>query len=548
MRFNYVVLLSVFIYMVWASTVEVPSGGAGVFGVSRMAEAGAAITATIVWFQFVALPLLAVVMLSTSISEEVTSRTLGVLMTTPINSFHIVMGKLLSKLLQLVILLGISLPLLAVVRVFGGIAWEYVLAGLSITLTTMLLAASVSLFFSIYHRKSQIVVSRVLMAAGLVYGLLPLLVELLDDYAISDVLARIVAAVNPFWLMMECTEKVLSPGGAVTAIPWFWHCLISIGITLAFILLATRVVRRVGRRQITGQEDAFPRILKKRDRPSTTTSSAPSGTTRTVKGHPVIWKERCIPILKGNRFKVLFMPFLTILSLLIVYGYCFYKRAMDEQETQIGFVLLFLLLVLMRTALYGASSITQEKERHTWLSLLSTPIDHLQIAWGKVAGSALRVWPFWVLLLGHLIGFSVIGYIHPLAVIMIALLALVGSLFFGTIGVMLSATRKKSSTAEALTIATTLVVCIPMCLAACTGLEGVLLFISPIVFGGIILLGTCGDEVARAPFRDLEFPTFHGELNWLEMSGCLLLILIVYAAFSLLCLALTRVAIEKTRK
>lgn len=356
MRFNYVVLLSVFIYMVWVSTVEVQSGGAGVFGVSRMAEAGAAITATIVWFQFIALPLLAAVMLSTSISEEVTCRTLGVLMTTPINSFQIVMGKLLSKLLQLLILLGISLPLLAVVRVFGGIAWEYVLAGLSITLTTMLLAASVSLFFSIYHRKSQIVVSRVLGAAGLVYGLLPLLVELLDDYAISEVFARIVVAVNPFWLMIEYTETAMSPGGAVPGVPWFWHCLISVGITLAFILLATRVVRRVGRRQITGQEDAFPRNLKKGDRPPTTTSSAPSAAIRTVKGHPVIWKERCIPILRGNRFKVLFMPFLTIVSLLFAYGYCFYRRAMDEQETQIGFVLLFLLLVLMRNGVRAASS------------------------------------------------------------------------------------------------------------------------------------------------------------------------------------------------
>ena len=299
--------------------------------------------------------------------------------------------------------------------------------------------------------------------------------------------------------------------------------------------------------QITGQEDAFPRFLKKAGA-KPIASGVVSGKIRTVKGHPVIWKERRIPILKGNRFKVYLMPVLTIISLLGVYGYCFYEGYLDDREIQIAFILLYMLGVLMQTALYGASSITREKERQTWPSLLTAPIDPLQIAWGKVVGSALRVWPLWALLLGHLIGFSVMGYIHPLAVIMVPLLTLAGTFFFATIGVMLSAMRKKSSTAEALTLMTTLVICVPLCVAFCTGLGGVLLYISPIVFGATILGGTVGVDAAGSRFYDLEFPTLEGDLNVLAMSGCLLLIVIVYAAFSLLCIALTCAAIEKTRR
>ena len=93
-------------------------------------SAGQAIVSAVLWFEFLAAQVIAVVMLSTSISDEIYHRTLGVLMTTPIGSFQIVVGKLLSKLLQLVLLLAISLPLLAIVRVFGGVPWDFLVVRL----------------------------------------------------------------------------------------------------------------------------------------------------------------------------------------------------------------------------------------------------------------------------------------------------------------------------------------------------------------------------------------------------------------------------------
>jgi ABC-type transport system involved in multi-copper enzyme maturation permease subunit len=126
----------------------------GAFQAAWMSEAGKMIISTIVWFQFCATQLVAIIMLSTSISDEIYNRTLGLLMTTPINSFQIVMGKLLSKLLQLMLLLAISLPLLAIVRIFGGVPWDYIISSLCITLTTVAFVGSLSLLFSIFSRRS----------------------------------------------------------------------------------------------------------------------------------------------------------------------------------------------------------------------------------------------------------------------------------------------------------------------------------------------------------------------------------------------------------
>ena len=94
LRLIYVILLTIFVAIVWLSVVK--SEGSSVYEKSRMALAGKRIVTTIVMFQFFATQVIAVIMLSTSISDEIYHRTLGLLMTTPISSFQIVMGKLLD--------------------------------------------------------------------------------------------------------------------------------------------------------------------------------------------------------------------------------------------------------------------------------------------------------------------------------------------------------------------------------------------------------------------------------------------------------------------
>ena len=133
LRFAYVLLLTAFIAFAWIFTARIGGSTSLVYQISRMPETGKYVTTTIIWFQFIIIQLIAIVMLSTAISDEIYNRTLGLLMTTPISSLQIVIGKLFSKLLQLVLLLAISLPLLAIIRVMGGVPWDYVVSSLCIT-------------------------------------------------------------------------------------------------------------------------------------------------------------------------------------------------------------------------------------------------------------------------------------------------------------------------------------------------------------------------------------------------------------------------------
>ncbi len=110
LRFAYVGLLTAFVAGAWFASADDGSAGSAVYQASRMAAAGRYIAVAIVWFQFIAAQLLAVVLLGTAITDEIRKRTLHVLAVTPITGLQIAGGKLAGGLLPIIMLLAASLP------------------------------------------------------------------------------------------------------------------------------------------------------------------------------------------------------------------------------------------------------------------------------------------------------------------------------------------------------------------------------------------------------------------------------------------------------
>jgi ABC-2 type transport system permease protein len=250
LRFVYIGLLTLFLIFFWAE--EIQTGGSALYRASRMSEAGKSMVAMVVWFQFIMCQLVAIVMLSTSISDEIYHKTLGVLMTTPINSFQIVAGKLLSKLLQLIILIAISLPLLAIVRIFGGVPWEFVLCGLCLTLATAVFLGSISLFFSICCRRAYVTIIISFLVVGVIFGLVPLLAAMyFEAFRMSgDAYMKFFAYSHPYFQMTFNTAKLLEPRAAgMFNIPWLYSCSIMLGLSSVVLGLSVALVRRIALRQ-----------------------------------------------------------------------------------------------------------------------------------------------------------------------------------------------------------------------------------------------------------------------------------------------------------
>jgi ABC-2 type transport system permease protein len=546
LRFLYIIFLAFFITSVWMGVVQFQ--GSTVYQKSRMAMAGKTIISTIVAFQFFATQLIAIVMLSTSISDEIYHRTLGPLMSTPVSSFQIIMGKLLSKLLQLLLLLGISLPLLAIVRVFGGVPWRYVFSSLCITLTAVIFAGTLSLYFSIHNRRAYVVIVKTAVTLGVLFFFLPTIITafLSSRWFHTSMsgtprglipLLVIFLHLNPFGALSVNTGMMISPGSAAWgALPiagagrtfFYWpvHCVLMLGASALLIALSMKVVRKVALRQATGQLELSPkrtsRRRRKRSSPQGAEAKENAGYIRRVDKSPVLWKELRAPMIQGaeGTYSIIGLA-VTIAALIITYGVCAKQKCLDEDFTHISYVMMFVVVGSLFQMILSATSITAEKETRSWPILLATSMDDWHILMGKVGGVIRRCLPVWLLLAGHVVLFVIVGYINPVAIVHL-LLFLPGLVIFLTgMGVYFSARCKRTTSAVVATfgLALTLWVIIPFVMGLATisnkGEDVAERYISthPAVQVSVIMTGAGGRSNAREGLSKLkyEWPGQHSD-------------------------------------
>jgi ABC-2 type transport system permease protein len=561
LRLIYIILLTIFIAIVWLSIVK--SEGSSVYEKSRLALAGKTIVSTIVMFQFIATQVIAIIMLSTSISDEIYHRTLGLLMTTPISSFQIVMGKLFSKLLQLILLLAITLPLLAIVRIFGGVPWSYVLSSLCITLTAVIFAGSLSLFFSINNRRAYVVIIKTVVTLGVLYFFIPTVTTILLNprwiYApvfgnpiITLPLLVAFIHLNPFAVMSLSTGTMISPiamailpmmptGGSVFY--WPLHCILMLGVSALLIAMSVKIVRKVALRQATGQiESGLNRMRAKKLKKSSRRQAEqvePAGIIRRVTGSPVLWREIRAPMIQGaeGRNSIIGLT-ITIIALLITYWAGINENYLGEDFTQTCYGLMFVVVGSIFTMVLSSTSITSEKETRSWPILLATSMDDWQILFGKAAGVFRRCLPIWLLMAGHIFLFVCIRYVHPIALFHMPILVTGLVVFLTGTGLYFSARFKRTTSAVIASFA--LALALWVVLPSVLGLVSVfildhnavedLVSANPAAQIAILMKGAGGKWNARAGFSNLVFDWPHS--SWSKVwptTGLLLIYMLIYA-------------------
>jgi ABC-2 type transport system permease protein len=134
----YLVLLAGFAAMVEILVEQSFSTGFGGSGAFASAAIGQGIFTALLMLMTLQVVFLAPSSTAGGISLEREKQTLELLIATPISSVAIVIGKLLSALVWVFLLIAASIPLMSVVFVFGGIGPETVLAGYLVLLATAL--------------------------------------------------------------------------------------------------------------------------------------------------------------------------------------------------------------------------------------------------------------------------------------------------------------------------------------------------------------------------------------------------------------------------
>lgn len=441
-------IVSLVFFTVWDS-------GSGFGQQSMLAVLAPAMLGTVATVQMIALALIAPVLTAGAIADEKRQRTLSTLLTTPLTSRDIILGKLGARTVQLGILALVPMPMLLALRVFGGVEAEAILAATALSLALGMLGASLALMFSIWHRRTPSVVFFALCSTA-VLTFLPWLAMMVSEWSVEP---------NPDSVFFKCVAPiamavVLAPEGAggpaIADVREFW--IASVGYltaaSIGIVLFSIFVLRGVLKREATGT--ASTKVLARLVAPGVETTKTQSDGTlrdaRNVGNRPVLWRELRQNAIGGAK-RTIFAVGLGIAILLVIYATAGLERP------GITTVLLFIaaLGLTAQAALSTPASITTERDAGNWSVLLTTPVSPWQIVLGKTMGSIRKLW-----LLPGIIGFHLVlvmasGWFHPIGVLHASML--IGSLVFmlaGT-GVCLGLMCKRGVTASVLNMAIPLV-------------------------------------------------------------------------------------------
>lgn len=152
----HVLLLSLFAWMFMRLNEEVMQSRFGFGDTATFASAsiGRGIFIGLLMLQTLMIAVLAPAATAGAISSEREHQTLELLAVTPISSLAIVLGKLLSALAWIFVLIFASIPVTALVFLFGGVSPDDMIRGYVVLFATVIGLGSVGIFFSTLTRRT----------------------------------------------------------------------------------------------------------------------------------------------------------------------------------------------------------------------------------------------------------------------------------------------------------------------------------------------------------------------------------------------------------
>ena len=378
-------------------------------------------------------------------------------MTTPLTSTRIVLGKLMGRMYQALLLTLVSAPLLLAIRVFGGVPIEWIFAYTLVTLSTAVFAGSLGLLFAMWHDRSAPAAMFALLTLGLMFAAPPLIFFAMQQSnyfgltslgisveQIHSLIPYGIASCPPITLAALATD-----GPQQLGIPWLagtpfdriWiltvvYMLAGTGFTL---WISSRVMRRLLLEASGGSVKNKPTEEKKPARDSKQLTPHRVRLSR-LKTQPVYWREVSRRWING-RFERWVLAFVLVFSL----GFAYYKTDMDEQPIHLLIGLVGMFLLMLCAAVMTASSINGERATETWDALRTSPVLGRDVVLGKYLAVVRRLAPLAGLISLHFIVMSLRGFISwPATAMCIALISVPPLLYLAT-GLAMSLRFSKSA-------------------------------------------------------------------------------------------------------
>ena len=465
LRFVYVLAivgLLALLYATWMARIS-QYGSLTTVRPSEMASFAATFFEAFAAIQLAVALLLTPAYVAGSIADEKERRTLEFLLATDLKNREIIFGKLAARIANLLMYVLAGIPVLAFLQLFGGIDPELALSAAASTAITVLGLAALSIVCSTYLSTSR---GAMAAAYSALFGYL----------AFSAVVAVLghtlgqgtLISVGGWSIDNSDLGDVVSSGNLISTVLLRTRGGTDLGEdVIAGILRDYAVFWGIASTALIGIAVARLRTIALSQGPGNSHSAAKPSARIAMGDHPILWRE----VFTGHRragysgwvFRILIVGLLAILPGVMINLSFFRVQAwrgtmtFSEQWEQFregmsiwvrvatGFLSL---LIFFGAALRGAASISGERDRDTWLSLISAPITPWEVLRGKFLGAVLGMRFFYgLLLVVWAIGLTM-GATHilslPLAILHIALYTSA----FALIGMFCSATARTTLVAS----------------------------------------------------------------------------------------------------
>jgi ABC-type transport system involved in multi-copper enzyme maturation permease subunit len=320
--------------------------------------------------QFIVVALLAPALVAGAITEEKTRHTLEHVLTTQINPLALIVGKLLARMGDVVVLTLVVLPMAAFVGPYAGATVPFLLGQMAVTILTAFGLSCLSVLASVWARSTRtamVVVYLIVLTAGLMYWskwvALPTWTQAFDP----------IAVLTPARDGSSALEFLRRLGQSA----FVWLIFGTICVTVAAWRLRPAYIR-----QLAAKRTRYG-TLRRWTRP------APSW-------NPLVWKERYL----GRRLPRWLM--LAIVGGITIWTGVHYLKAPIpvtgvkvtplEMIIEHGWFAIGLLTLMVGVQASGA--ISGEREQVTWDGLLASPMTFREILNGKLRGIMGAAWPY----------------------------------------------------------------------------------------------------------------------------------------------------------
>lgn len=383
----------------YASGAETNGSGLSIAGVARLTSTFYVMFA---WATMIGVLLITPVVTAGAIATERERRTIEYLFATDLSNSEIVFDKLLARLLVVAKMVLATLPVLAIFRLLGGVPGKLLLMHFVMLASTATLTAAIALTVGVWCARARDAAPRALATVFLWLISFPILAFIqwqltMLGYEWSIAIADNLLAPVVGWLgLIHPITVLMYSAGIAGGMLGVDMDLMAIGkmvgyqllVAAGLLLLSVMVVRRV---HLKSASSPGTRVKQAAGAPSTRSP---------YEQRPMLWKEMFAAsvakkesrratwarrlgmgflfcVIFGTLLVTLWQAFLGMFEI----DFKYYMGVATAMSVTCGSILMLMM------GSRAAGLVTNERERDTWLSLLTTPLTAADIVNAKVLGN-----------------------------------------------------------------------------------------------------------------------------------------------------------------